>query len=271
MRTKAQSLSSGHLYSVSIATKTRPATTRRFGVLRQPRYEADYLPDKLPSIRLRHGQVLWLLTELGYRGSVNTATFYEYIKSLRKLGIPFGHERFQTRSKRRLANYTYCRIMELAVALSLRVYHVVPDSVLKGIVKYRSRLDRFYRRAYAQRHAGQRPVVIEADGHTPIVFRGLFLDLNIEFSGGQLMRFGPPKLRSAIGALQRFNQSTAPARPLMPIGLSILSEEIISLALQAPDIHSGPQAHRVCTAAGQPSQRQYRQHKPRSESLPSSP
>jgi hypothetical protein len=257
---------------MSIATKTRCATTRPLGVLRQPRCEADFLPDKLPSIRLRHGQVLWLLTKLGFCGSANAATFYEYIKSLRKLGIPFGHERFQTRRKRRIAEYTYCRIMELAVALSLRVYHVVPDSLLKGIVRYRSQLDRLYRRAYAQRHTGLgQPVVIEGEGHRSIVFRGLFLDLNIKFSGGHLTRFGPPKPLSAIETLQRFNQSAAPAKPLMPIGLSILSEQIISLARQAPDIHSGPQARRGGTAAGKRGRRQYRQHKLKSESLPGSP
>ncbi len=41
------------------------------------------LPDRLPPITLRHGQALWLLTELGYRGPVSRSAFYEYIKSLR--------------------------------------------------------------------------------------------------------------------------------------------------------------------------------------------
>lgn len=261
---KAQSLSTERFHRVSMVAKIRCATSHPFGLLRQTGGEADFLPDKLPSIRLRHGQALWLLTELGYRGSVNRATFYEYIKSLRKLGIPFGNEKFRTTHKWRIADYTYCRIMELAVALSLRVYHVVPDSVLRGIVRYRSQLDRFYRRAYAYRYTGAgRPVVIEAEGPTPIVFRGLFLDLNIKFSGGQLARFGPPKLLSAIEALQRFSRSTESARPLMPMSLSSLSEQIISLALQAPDVHSGPQARRDCTASCQPGRRQYRQHQPK--------
>jgi hypothetical protein len=253
-----------------MVAKIECATAQPLGLLRQPWGEAACLPDKLPSIRLRHGQALWLLSELGYRGSVSTDTFYEYVKSLRKLGIPFGHEKFRTKHKRRLADYTYCRIMELAVTLSLRVYHVVPDSVLKGIVRYRSRLDRLYRRAYAQRYSGAgRPVVIEPEGGRPIVFRGLFLDLNIEFSSGQLVRFGPPKLLSAIEALQRFHRTTEPARPLLPMSLSILSEKIISAALQAPDIHSGPQGKCDSRAAGQPGHHQHRQHKTRAPIPPS--
>ncbi len=206
------------------------------------RAEAIPLPSKLPPIRLRHGQALWLLAELGYRGTVSRSTFYEYIKSLRKLGIPFGREKFRT-DRRQLADYSYRHLMELAVILSLRVYHAVPDSVLRGIIQYRGRLDRLYRRAYAHRdtRSGQ-PVLIKAYGHKPIVFRGLFLDLNIIFSGGRLVRFGPPELLPAIRALQRFSQSTMLARPLLPMNLSLLSEQIVSLALRAPEIRSGPRA-----------------------------
>jgi hypothetical protein len=182
-----------------------------------------------------------VLTELGYRGPVSSSAFYEYIKSLRKLGIPFGGEKFRTASGKRLADYSYCRMMELALTLSLRVYHVVPDSVLRGIVQYRNRLDQFYRRAYRQRETGQgHAIAIKVESGTPIVFRGVYLDLNVLFSGGQLVRFGPPRLLSTLDALQRFSQGTSLAKPLMPISLSGLSEQIVSMALQAPSIRSGP-------------------------------
>jgi hypothetical protein len=201
----------------------------------------DHLPDKLPHINLRHGQVLWLLTEPGYHDDVSAGTVYEYIKSLRKLGIPFGYGRSKAARKRTIADYSYCRVVELAVTLSLRVYHLVPDAVLNGIVEFRDRLDRFYRRAYMQRtsRAGK-PVVINLAGHPPIIFRGLFLDLNIKFSAGHMVRFGPPKLLSAADALRRFSQSIMSARPLMPLSLSLLSERIVGLALRVPIIRSGP-------------------------------
>ena len=79
--------------------------------------------------------------------------------------------------------------MELALALTLRVYHVVPDSVLAEIIRYRTRLDRHYHRAYAERCSGVgTPVTVEGADHSPIHLRGVFLDLQINFSGGKLVK-----------------------------------------------------------------------------------
>jgi hypothetical protein len=201
----------------------------------------DRLPKTLPRINLRHGQALWLLTELGYRGAVSESAFYEYIKSLRKLGIPFGQTRFQTKRTRRLAGYSYCHLMELATTLSLRVYHVVPDAVLRGLAQHRNKLYRFYRQAYAQRLNGAgAPVVLRLEASRPIQLRGLFLDLNIEFSGGHSSRLGPPKLLSPTETLAQFSEGTSSGRSFLPLSLSLLSERVVALALQAPDIRSGP-------------------------------
>jgi hypothetical protein len=195
-----------------------------------------------PRIKLRYGQVMWLLTELGYSKGVRRETLHEYLKGLRKLGIPFGHVKFQTeKGGRRLAEYSYCHLMELAIVFSLRVYHVIPDSVLKGIIRHRDRLQRFYRRAYTQRHSGAgTPLVVELDDHAPIELRGLFLDLDIKFSGGHLVRFGPPKLLSPIKALELFNEGAMTGRTFLPMSLSLLSEKVVTLALAAPRIRSGP-------------------------------
>ena len=43
----------------------------------------------IPQLALSHGQVIWLLTELGLRQGVSKSTFNHYVKSLRRLGIPF--------------------------------------------------------------------------------------------------------------------------------------------------------------------------------------
>ena len=199
------------------------------------------LPTKLPRVRLRHGQALWLLNELGYRGAVSESAFFEYIKSLRKLGIPFGHEKFQSNRVRRLARYSFYHLMELATTLSLRVYHVVPDAVLRGVVRHRDELYRFYRRAYAQRFSGLgRPIFIRLRGREPIELRGLFLDLNIQFAGGHLVRFGPPKLLSSTDTFAKFSEGTSSGRAFIPLSLSLLSERVILLALRAPEIRSGP-------------------------------
>jgi len=194
-----------------------------------------------PEIRLRYGQVMWLLTELGYSAGVSRNTLHEYLKALRKLGIPFGRVKFKDKHKRKLAEFSYCHVMELAIVLSLRVYHVIPDSVLKGIVHHRVELRKLYERAYQQRRSGAgSPLIVEAKKHVPVELRGLFLDLNIKFSGGRLLRFGPPKLLSPIEVLELFNAGAAAERTFLPMNLSLLSEKIVTLALAAPRIRSGP-------------------------------
>lgn len=222
---------------VALSQHTTRVRSRQRESTQQP---DDVLPSKLPQIKLRYGQVLWLLTELGCGDAVSRSAFHEYMRSLRKIGIPFGHERFQTKRGRRLAEHSYCHVMELALALSLRVYHVVPDSVLRGIIRHRSRLHRLYRRAYALRRTGPgSPVLIDVGAGTPVELRGLFLDLRIQFSGGQLVRFGSPKVLSSCEALRRFSYGTG---PFLPISLSLLSERVVALAQRAPKIRSGPRA-----------------------------
>lgn len=201
---------------------------------------AELLPRALPRIRLHHGEAIWVLARLGFQGAATRSTFYEYIKSLRKLGTPF--DRRRNRSARRgLADYSYGHLMELALILSLRVYHAVPDSVLAEVIRSRETLYRFYRRAYSERMTGiGAAIVLEAAGRRPICVRGAFLDLKIEFNGGKLQSFGPPKLLSPFGAVCVFAQGDAAARALLPMNLSKLSERLVSTALCAPRIRTGP-------------------------------
>jgi hypothetical protein len=194
----------------------------------------DGLPRVLPHIELRLGQVVWVMTELGFRGGVTQSMFYEYVKGLRKFGIPF-ERGGKVRGAGGHANYSYYHLMELALALTLRVYHVVPDSVLKEMIRHRRSLYRAYRRAYVQRREGMgAPVVVETTGCPAIHLRGVFLDLQIDFSGGRLVRFGPPKSLSPFAAMATFAERDLAARALLPINVSDLSERIIALSLRAP-------------------------------------
>jgi hypothetical protein len=193
------------------------------------------LPKALPVMALHHGEAIWVLSQLGYQGRATKSTFYEYIKSLRKLGSPFDGGKIGRPGG--LANYSYCHMMELALVLTLRVYYVVPDSVLREIVRHRTNLYSHYCRAYAERCTGLgAPVVAKAAGHSPIYVRGIFLDLQMNFAGGKLVRFGPPKLLSPVPALRVFAQRDVAARSLLPINLSLLSERLVATALRAPKI-----------------------------------
>jgi hypothetical protein len=200
----------------------------------------ECLPEILPRFELHHGEALWLMTQLGFRGAASEATFNEYIKSLRKLGTPF--ERGEIGLARRgLANYSYYHLMELALVLTLRVYHIVPDSILVEIVRHRRALYRHYRRAYAMRSSGiGKPIVFKARDYTAVRMRGLFLDLQINFSGGKLSSFGPPKALAPYQALETFAKRDLAARSLLPINLSFLAEKLVSTWFRAPVIRRGP-------------------------------
>jgi hypothetical protein len=174
---------------------------------------------------------MWLLLSLGYGAGVPESTFHEYLKSLRKLGIPF--ERTSNRRKR--LRYLYYHIMELALILSLRIYHVVPDSVLREIVRHREQLFPLYRSAYAQRASGKgKAIDLAAVSGEEIQLRGLFIDLRIGFAGGQLINFGPPRLLSTADALVQFAKRTQSGEFFLPLNLSLLAERVVTLALSPP-------------------------------------
>jgi hypothetical protein len=143
------------------------------------------------------------------------------------------------------AHYDYCDVMELAITLSLRVYHVVPDSVLKGIMRYRPQLHQLYRKAYADRQAGKgRPVLFRPNPGAPITLHGCFLDLGIKFSGGQLVKFGPPRLLAPKDALAIAAQRMLSVETSLPFGVSALAERVVTLALAPPRIRRGPTGER---------------------------
>ncbi len=199
-------------------------------------------PKVLPPIKLHHGEALWVLARLGFQGKASNSTFYEYIKSLRKLGTPFEHGRIRF-GRRRLANYSYCHLMELALVLTLRVYHAVPDSILAEIIRYRRTLYRCYHRAYADRELRAR-ISVQAPRQVAIEVRGIFLDLQINFSGGTLTGFGPPRLLAPFEGLAAFAGRDIAARAMLPINISLLSERLVSTALRAPLIRTGPRPAR---------------------------
>jgi hypothetical protein len=198
-------------------------TSRR---LLLPAASDHQLPQRIPHLVLSYGQVLWLLLSLGYGAGVPESTFHEYLKSLRKLGIPF----VRSSTRRKKLRYLYHHIMELALILSLRIYHVVPDSVLREIVRHREQLFHLYRRAYSQRDSGKgKPIFLEQ-----LQLRGLFIELRIEFAGGQLINFGPPRLLSPSNVLVQFAQQTQSGALFLPINLSLLAERVVTLALSPP-------------------------------------
>jgi len=76
------------------------------------------------------------------------------------------------------------------------------------------------------------------------------------------VRFGPPKLLSPTDALAKFSEVTSSGRVFIPLSLSLLSERVISLALRAPEVRSGPRKSSI-------SKRRICESDSRNDSLPS--
>jgi len=197
------------------------------------------LPKDVPKIALRHGEALWVLSQLGFPISASKSKFYAYIQSLRRLHTPFEPDSIGL-ERHGLANYSYGHLMELALVLAVRVYQNLPEAIVIEIVRYRQTLYRCYHRAYSERMSGLgAPIDIHVEGHKVLILRGVFLDLQIDFSGGKLTAFGPPKLLSPNEALSALLAPAIATRALLPINLSALSERLVSIALRAPTIRRG--------------------------------
>ncbi len=196
--------------------------------------------DVLPNVQLTHGRALWVFGALGFSDGISPQTFNYYIKSLRKLGIPFvrGETGLGTG---RLARYSYDHMMELGVALTLRVYGILPDPVVAGLIRYRQDFYAFYRQAYLQASRGLgAPVQVLAKGHVEFCMSGIYLDLQIRYTRGHILKFGPPRVVSPLDALRLFAGTRSVGQPHVPFNLSALALDVVAFAQQAPNIRRGP-------------------------------
>jgi hypothetical protein len=202
---------------------------------------------EVPDFELTHGRVLWVLKELGFAAEVSGTTFNYYIKSLRKLGIPFKRNETGLGSGK-LARYSYNHLMELSLALLLRVYGWLPDPVLEGLIQCRKDLYPIYGKAYTEGRIGMGSL-IRVYGLNRMAFKmtGIYLDLQIHYSGGRLVTFGPPKALSPFEALQAFATADVSARTHLPVNLSALAIRVVDCAQNAPDIRRGQANKRSCS------------------------
>jgi hypothetical protein len=192
--------------------------------------------DGIPEISLAPTQALWALTQLGFRSGGSHLTFREYIKSLRRFGVPFSREELISGSHQRSV-YRYEHPMELAVALSFRLHRILPWDVVSVLVEHRTELRSIYHRAYLERETGAgRPVRIKVGVHDHFYVKGIFLELNFCYIDDQLVCSGGPRALDAAEAIQSYVQQRpgSQIRPLLP--LSKLASEIVRMARDAPPV-----------------------------------
>jgi len=200
----------------------------------------------LDDLKLRHGQALWVLNELGLSAGVTPETFNEYVKSLRKLGVPFKRGE-PGLDRQRLAEYSFVHLMELSIILGTRVYGILPDVVARALISFRGVLRGYYYKAFLERDCGLgAPIFVTAGGtaggrkHSGFPMSGVYLDLQVTYSAGQLSSIGPPQILGPFDALARFAQAVSPARPHTPLNLSNTAIKVAELMAQVPPTRSGP-------------------------------
>jgi hypothetical protein len=188
----------------------------------------------LPRLALTHGQTIWVLSELGFHHGVSTSTFNHYVKSLRRLDVPFGRGKGQSEGRRRIT-YDFEELIELALALLLRVYGVLPDRVVEGLRTFREALRPIYRQAYFELSEHRYPPArVSAESGRLVELTGLYLDLNIRYSACQMLEFGPPKAISPFEAVLLYAQAEVPARSYLPLNLSAVADMIVARTRTLP-------------------------------------
>jgi hypothetical protein len=172
-----------------------------------------------PFLALQHSAAVAVLARMGFQGDGSEETFKGYVKGLRKLGVPFAPGSHRPRSW--LAHYTYENLMELAVALSLRSYNILPDSLVEHLIARRPALGPLYVEAWRRTAQLRRAQVTfrgrEGASH---VSAGPFLDLRIVQHGRSFAMEGEPRLISTGEALELYGASVATAFLPGPVRLS---------------------------------------------------
>jgi hypothetical protein len=203
---------------------------REFHLPTNARVTSDLVPD----IRLTHGRAVGVLEAMGFSAGVGRPTFNDYIKSLRKLGVPFSRKTAVDGGRRNVL-YSYNNMMELAVALNLRVYGILPDRLVSGIIQYRNELYSLYRRAYIEYLTGLgAPVRVMAKGRAEFEMSGVYLDLRIRSGGGRAIQFGPPRALSPFEALRVYSKLDNHGREHLPFNLSALAILLVEQAERTP-------------------------------------
>jgi hypothetical protein len=203
--------------------------------------------DSIPRLALSHGQVIWLLTELGLRGRVSKSTFNHYVKSLRRLGIPFGRRKGESQRGPAVI-YNFEDLMELTLALLLRVYGTLPDVVTDGLRSFRADLRPIYRQAYKDSQKSIHPAArVSTPNGERFTVQGLFLDLNIRYSAKQAIQFGPPMALSPFEAMSIFAHSEIAGRSYLPLNITAVAQMIAERARQTPTIPRGFYARRAAS------------------------
>lgn len=195
-----------------------------------------------PIISLSHSQALWVLREIWLSHGSSQTKFAYYVKHLRKIDIPFGWNHQPTRGKS--VTYDFYSMMELAIALALRVYGTLPDSITDALRNHRERLQAIYSEA----GLGKKSTLwtsARIAGSSGAMVSGVYLELGVALKNGRYVQAGQPTALSAREAIERFAVSHPADRSWLPLNISRLAADLVVAAERAPPVRSGPNKART--------------------------
>ena len=201
--------------------------------------EISWLPE-LHGLQLSHGQVRWLLWHLNLRVGDDEPRFDAWLKYARRMGLPFYADELGRGAGVNVV-YRYHHVMELAVALALRMQGILPQDLLGLLARARHALRPLYYRAYLERASGLGAQVrARFDDDSELAATGTYLDLGLAYAeAGPLTSFALPKLLGPREALVAFARQHHLAYPRPPLPLSDIANDVVQLAEGAPEIRRG--------------------------------
>jgi hypothetical protein len=190
-------------------------------------------------LALSHGQVRWVLSGLGLHGGGDGQTFDNYLKSVRRDGVPFSSEELGVGAGHNL-KYRYHHMMELAVALALRTQGILSRDIVGLLAHHRTVLRSYYRRAWLEREdklGSTKEVVI--NGTIRRVISGTYLTLELTYNAHGVLSMWEPRLIDAVEAFDHYMGRHQSVYPRPPLPISEFAADIVRLAKQAPEVKRG--------------------------------
>jgi hypothetical protein len=194
---------------------------------------------RIERLSLSHGQALWVLNDLNLHGGGDGQTFDNYIKSLRRDGVPFAPDEVGVGRGHNL-KYRFPHLMELAVALALRTQGILSRDVVGLLAFHRSLLRAHYRQAWIERErelGAAKTVVI--NGTIERLISGTYLDLSLTYNANGALSMSEPKLIDPAEAFDHYMGHHRQVYPRPPLLISQFAEDIVRLAEVAPEIRRG--------------------------------
>ncbi len=196
---------------------------------------------EIDGIALGHGQVRYVLRHVLQLGEESDSALDATLKLLRRNGIPFARHEMPGGPGINVV-YRFEHIMELAVALFLHRQAILKKDTITLLAQLRDELTPLYRRAWLERDRGLGSrVSIKIGDAEPLRASGLWLDLGLRYSPGQVLTTAGPNLLGPTEAVRELITVNRQRYFRDPIRISDLAVAVVGLSKSPPEFRRGRQ------------------------------